>query len=196
MGVLGGVMLIKEKGEKLSLNLVVESSLSDAEKLILQKAARHIVSVMNSREFAEFVLNYRYSYRACRGILWWKRCWTNKVDGFNWNDSLNNMQIYNKLMTGSEELRPEADNEIDINLVIDRRNKRGVLGYTYPNSIKQWIYSWFLNSDYKAVAGNLVHEWCHKMGFNHAFKYHYTRQFTVPYAVGYYIRDAKGYFEK
>jgi uncharacterized protein YjaZ len=90
-------------------------------------------------------------------------------------------------MAGKEVLREAKNYQADIVLRIDRRRRRGVLGYTYPSSIKQWIYSWFLKSDFKSVAGNLAHEWCHKMGYKHAYKYNSTRHHTVPYAVGDYV---------
>lgn len=189
-------MNIKFKGEKLAINLTVHSQLSPSEEVKLKQALRHAVSVLNSKEFEAFVKGFSYEYTACTGALWWKRCRKVVVNNFNWNGDLSNTQVYNKIMTGSETLRPEPDNEVDIDLVIDRRNKRGVLGYTYPNSIKQWIYAnFFARASYKEIAANLVHEYFHKLGFDHAFKYHHTRQFTVPYAGGYYVRDAKGYFD-
>lgn len=182
-------MKIYERG-KLSFDLEVETDVRDDEALKLKQAVRHSSQALSSDLFKQFCLNYEYSYRSCRGALWWKRCQTNRVQDFNWNSGLTREQIYNKIMTGSETLSPEVDGTADIILRVDRRNKRGVLGYTYPNSTRQWIYANFLaEASYKDVAGNLAHEWAHKLGFGHAFKYHYTRQFTIPYAVGYFVRD-------
>jgi hypothetical protein len=185
-------MVIQIKGKKISLNLSIESSLTPNEKEKLELAANHIVDCINSDEFKDWCLGFNYSYTDCTGSLWWKKCQKVIVNHFNWNDGLSNEQVYNKLMSGSEHLSPNADAEMDITLVIDRRNKRGVLGYTYPNSYKQWIYSWFLSSSsYRDVAGNIFHEYCHKLGFDHAYKFHTTRQYTIPYACGYLVRDFK-----
>ena len=42
------------------------------------------------------------------------------------------------------------------------------------------------------VAGNLTHEWLHKMGFTHDSAATSTRPYSVPYAVGYIVRQLAG----
>ena len=75
-----------------------------------------------------------------------------------------------------------------------RRSKRNVLGYTYSNTKTQWVYNYFFtNGGIEDIAGNMVHEWVHKMGFGHASKNNSTRKYTVPYAVGYFVKE---YVEK
>jgi hypothetical protein len=39
------------------------------------------------------------------------------------------------------------------------------------------------------VAGNLTHEWLHKLGFDHDVASTPARPYSVPYAVGYILRD-------
>ncbi len=48
----------------------------------------------------------------------------------------------------------------------------------------------FLNANrpYK-VTTNMVHEWCHKLGFKHDVQATPGRKYSVPYAVGYIVRD-------
>ena len=75
---------------------------------------------------------------------------------------------------------------------LDKRYKKGVLGYTYPSTVKQWIYkSFFIDATYKEVSQNLTHEWMHKIGFGHPSKKTSTRKYSVPYACGYFVRDYK-----
>ena len=142
--------------------------------------------IWSSQEFKDFVLNFRHSYIVKVGNWPFRKLKTISGDGFVWNNGLNNEDLYKKLLEGSESLDPEADGEADISVSIDRKNVRGVIGYTYPNSKVQTIYSWFFQASTPAeIAGNLSHEYCHKIGFDHPFNNGPDRVFTVPYAIGY-----------
>ena len=167
---------------------VVNDDLSDEERNILNRAVRHMAIRLGSEDFRHFCGAYRYSYKVCSGWFW-RNCDTKTVHNFKYSQGRTSIEVYKHLMGGKETLSDRVDGEADIILVIDRRNKRGVIGYTYPNTSKQWIYSWFLKTDYKRVAGNLAHEWCHKMGYDHKFRYNSTRKHTVPYAVGDYVAE-------
>lgn len=162
---------------------------SDMERL--GQAAQLVADALGSKEFMDFCLEFSYEKTICSGWLWWKSCQKEIVEEFRWNNDLEREGIYDLLMAGEEALSEEGkDGEADIVLELDKRNKRGVLGYTYANTSKQWIYNWFFREgDIWDVAGNLAHEWTHKMGFGHEWRYNYYRQFTVPYAVGYFVRD-------
>lgn len=162
-------------GFKVSLNIL--SELSEKEFNKLEMATEHIALMIGSSQFKDFCMQFRYFETITSGYLWWKKTTIRQHHNFKHNKNLTNEQIYQMI----------TENVADIHLVIDRRKKRSVIGYTYPNTIKQWIYSWFLKSDYKQVAGNLIHEWCHKLGFEHDFRYNNTRKYSVPYAVGYYV---------
>ena len=136
-------------------------------------------------------------------MWWWKKCHTVKHSQFVDNHIMvegkehvmSKEEIYMHLMAGEETLSEDGeDGEADIFMELDRRSSRNVLGYTYSNTTKQWIYnSFFTNGDDWDIAGNIVHEWVHKMGYGHAYKRTATRQYSVPYAVGYFVRD---YVEK
>lgn len=178
----------KETLNGFTVNLYCESNLSFDEAYTLRQAVRHMASRLSSNEFKEFCINYAYEYKTSTGHLWWKQYHTHYVEGFKYSDGRNGLEIYNHLMNGSEKLSMGvSDQTANIHLMIDRRLRRGVLGYTYPNTTKQWIYSWFLKSDYRKIAGNLAHEWCHKMGYGHEYRYNQTRRHTVPYAVGDFV---------
>lgn len=97
-------------------------------------------------------------------------------------------------MSGSEVLLPEKDFEIDVDLTIYKSSwfSRGIMGYTFPSVMKTWMNRRFLSSDSAGlsdVAGNIVHEWCHNLGFNHSHKSLEQRKYSVPYAVGNIIKE-------
>lgn len=95
-----------------------------------------------------------------------------------------NQQIYDKMMSGAENLDPIVDNEVDVFITMYYKNNRTV-GYTYPSVKDTWVNSKFFNQYDEADIGcNLVHEWLHKLGFDHESASEHT---SVPYAVGYLV---------
>ena len=107
------------------------------------------------------------------------------------NGGFTNAQIYKKILTASEKLTPGNNNVMDLNLA-GYRVTQNVIGYTMPN-----IKTIFMNTRYldkpsfktNQVAMNLIHEWLHKVGFKHAQKNSSSRPHSVPYAVGYIMRE-------
>jgi hypothetical protein len=165
----------------------VESPLTASEEMLLSRAVLHAANKLGSHGFKQFCDSYHYVEKWYTGALWWKKWHSRIVHNFKEPNGRTSSEVYEHLMNAEESLGQGSKGVADITLVIDRRNKRGVLGYTYPNSVKQWVYSWVLRTDYRKVAGNLIHEWCHKMGYTHAWKYNSTRKHTVPYAVGDFV---------
>ena len=47
----------------------------------------------------------------------------------------------------------------------------------------------FTTNSLGKVAGNIVHEWTHKLGFEHDFNSTARRNYSVPYAVGNIIQE-------
>lgn len=94
-----------------------------------------------------------------------------------------NQEIYDKIMSGAEVLQPEIDNEADIDLTIfNPKPFQKVVGYTYGNTIRQWINrKFFWSLKVYQVAGNILHEWVHKLGFDHDYQRTKRRPFSVPY---------------
>jgi len=190
-------MILRSEGDtKLKVRLQT-SKFSDKDHVKLQKAINKMAFVLSTDDFKNFVLDFSYNVKVCKGFYVWKTCKSVTRYGMRYNDlddkkNLTQSQIYNAIMSGSERLIPEKDQEADIFLELDKKNKKGVLGYTYPSTIWQWVYnSFFKNANYHEVSGNLTHEWCHKIGFGHEKKYNWKRKFTVPYSVGYFVRDYK-----
>lgn len=81
-----------------------------------------------------------------------------------------------------------SDGEADVFWKLNPRSKRGVVGYTYANTVWQWTYlNWARNMSDEELAGHLVHEWLHKLGGKHSYKSHALRKYTFVYACGYYV---------
>lgn len=141
----------------------------------------------NDPEFQQQVLDFGYSVQVCSGRLWWKKCKKTWRRGFTYTaDSTG--EVLKKMLSGSETLLPDVDGEADVEIACG--NKKGVLGWTYANTLKQWVSRWFLNSASTAeLAGNRAHEYMHKLGYSHPFNSTGDRPFSAPYAVGYLTRD-------
>jgi hypothetical protein len=60
-----------------------------------------------------------------------------------------------------------------------------VVGYTYPDSARIWSNgNYFYSMTVNELAAHFVHEWLHKIGYDHDFKSTARRPYSVPYAVG------------
>ena len=107
------------------------------------------------------------------------------------NGGFTNAQIYKKLLEGAEMLNPKKNNAMD--LVLQTYTETNiVIGYTMPNILTIFMNTKYLNqSNFQAnqVAMNLMHEWLHKLGFKHAQNNNPARPHSVPYAIGYIMRD-------
>ena len=67
---------------------------------------------------------------------------------------------------------------------------RNTIGYTYPDVLRIWMNTKYFDSYTPSeVAGNVFHEWTHKLGFEHATTHSVSRDSSVPYAIGYLIKE-------
>ncbi len=143
------------------------------------KAVEIIKKVIASTEFRTKVINHTYNGQ---------RSYMN-------NNGLTNEQIYQKVLEGAEKLIPGDDFEMDLELELYYSSKNTV-GYTYPNTVKIWMNTKYFTPYTPAqVAGNMFHEWTHKLGFEHSANYTSLRESSVPYALGYMIRDLGKQYE-
>jgi hypothetical protein len=145
----------------------------------LMSATKLVETIINSATFKDKVLNFTY----------------NGEKTFVQNNGLTNEQIYNLLMSGAEKYPKQTAEDrmmdYDLELYTPRwYQSHNVIGYTNQNtltiSINRLIYQ---KTDIYKIAMNLVHEWVHKMGFDHDFNSTARRPSSVPYAVGYIVRD-------
>jgi hypothetical protein len=65
-----------------------------------------------------------------------------------------------------------------------------VIGYTYPTIVTTYANKKYFLSNLESMSGNaaifanIIHEYLHKVGFDHSFYNNATRRYTVPYAMG------------
>lgn len=178
------VCLLSTNGFK--VKLAKADGFNPEEILKLYKAIELWERAWNSREFEQWLLNYRWQKKVTAGMLWWKKTVLHAGEGFRLTYGRTQSEILALMKSGKERNETEADGEFDLSIIIDRRAVTGVIGYTYPNSIHQWVYANFFKRATPAeIAGNLAHEAMHRYGFGHEYQATALREFTVPYAVGY-----------
>lgn len=154
---------------RINLHKVVNFTKTETSKL--ERSLDLLESYINSDSFREYILNFKYLGK----------------QQFANNGGLSNEEVYNLIMSGKEVLSPTKDGVWDISVTIYNTYVRGrnVIGYTYPNTSMQWINRRFFSSfNLAQVGGNMAHEYCHKLGFDHDFKATVRRPYSVPYVVG------------
>lgn len=130
--------------------------------------------VFASEEFKERILNHQFEGRRT----------------FYMNKGLTNREIYEKILSGIEKLHPEENNAMDVEIELYSDFESKVLGYTYPRSKRIWMNTKYFNKHTAPeVAGHLTHEWLHKLGFDHERERNEDRKYSVPYAVGYIVKE-------
>jgi hypothetical protein len=164
--------------DKLQASVHLRNFSLEKDKQKVQAGTDLLVLIINSDEFKLRVLNFTFKEKK----------------QFNKNQGKTNLEIYNHLMTGSEVLMPESSGimNFDLTLYKSKNPWSKVKGYTKKDTMRIWINKKFFRRsswEPKDVAANMAHEWVHKMGYGHAFKYNSDRPSTVPYAIGYIIHD-------
>lgn len=144
----------------------------EAEKKVY-KAIEIIQKVVQSSEFRYRVLNFTHKNQK----------------KFLHNNGMTNEEIYQAILKASEELLPEDDYEMDLKFKL-YFSRRDIVGYTNSDELTIFMNTKFFNPYTPAeVAGNIFHEWTHKLGFGHDGIYKSERNATVPYALGLLIRE-------
>lgn len=121
----------------------------------------------------------------------------NRVIGFTYlgkkqfldNVGKTNLQIYQSLLTGAETLDAAIDHEMDLDLEL-YYSFRNTVGYTFADVLHIWMNTkYFYVYTPAQVAGNIFHEWTHKLGYDHDANYSVARDSSVPYALGYLMEE-------
>ena len=166
------VIPAQEPDANLAINVSL-TNFTETQEAKMQEALKRLKLVINSTDFKERVLNHTY----------------NGEKTFVENNGLSNEEIYEKIMQGAEDLLPEVDEEMDLDITLYYKYTSTV-GYTYPNTTRIWVNSRFFNGySYAQVAANAAHEWTHKLGFGHSFYNNASRPYTVPYGIGSIISE-------
>lgn len=148
-------------------------SMTSAQKAKYNVAVAIVKKVVATESFRKKVLNFVYAGKK----------------QFSNNDGKTNSQIYQSILSAAESLKPAKNNTMDLGVKMYYANN-SVVGYTNPSITYINVNTKFFNN-YAAnqVAGNLFHEWLHKLGYGHDSSSTSRRPYSVPYAVGYMVRD-------
>lgn len=139
----------------------------------MEEAIEIIKLVVGTEEFKDRILNHTY----------------NGARTFVDNGGYTNAQIYKIILDGAERLQPAKNNRLDAEVELYTASTN-VVGYTYPSSKRIWVNTKYFDQYTAAgVAHNLMHEWMHKLGFEHSSSWTASRAYSVPYAVGYIMGE-------
>ncbi|MGK5084343.1 hypothetical protein WDW37_13685 [Bdellovibrionota bacterium FG-1] len=156
----------------LKIDLAHLSGFSTVENAKLKQSIELIDQVFNSQEFHQKVLDFTF----------------NGKPQFANNNNLTNEQVYEQIMKGHETYSAADDHvaQLDLNLYNPPwYKKKSVIGYGYAGHPEIYMnHYWFQRFTVQEVAGNIAHEWMHKLGFDHDFNRTAQRPYSVPYAVG------------
>lgn len=159
--------------EKWKTNLTLINFNQEQRKKI-REAEQIIKKIITTQKFRNKIFNYQFQGKKA----------------FNNNKGLSNQEIYQKIIEGIEKKgHQQKDHSMDMIIELFYE-KTKTIGYTYPHTKKVWINNkYFSQYDATKIADNLVHEWMHKLGFEHDYKWNKDREHSVPYAVGYIIEE-------
>lgn len=141
-------------------------------RLKMNAAFAVLEKVVNSEEFKNRVLNFKN---------------TKGERAFASNNGLSNEEIYEHFMDGRETLQQDTPGEMNYYLKLYNRPWSRVIGYTSAD-VNRININWKFFKNYKPsdVAGNLAHEWVHKIGFDHTSAAEHD---SAPYAIGYIVDE-------
>jgi hypothetical protein len=100
---------------------------------------------------------------------------------------MSNENVFDDIFKGAEALMPAVNYQMDltVNMYYSRFSK--VVGWTNPSIMIVHTNSKFHNFfSAEEIAGNLFHEWLHKLGYDHVSASDHK---SVPYAMGYLMTD-------
>ncbi len=140
----------------------------DSREVKMQEAIEIVKLVIGTEEFKNRILSHTY----------------NGARTFVDNGGYSNAQIYKIILDAAERLQPAKNNTMDVEAELYTASTN-VVGYTYPSSRRIWVNTKYFDQYTPAgVAHNLMHEWMHKLGFDHSQSWNAARDYSVPYAVG------------
>jgi hypothetical protein len=162
----------------ISINLVKTTNYDDARLTILKSALALIPPVLNSQNFKDAVINYKTNGQLTFSF---------KKNLFKDFEHYTNQQVYDMIMQAQEDPGNVADGSIDLYLELLPGGGGSTIGYGNPGEETIYTYQdWFDQAKPEEIVNHITHEWCHKIGFDHA-AYPWQDKFrenSVPYGVG------------
>ena len=158
----------------LKVNVVSAIGYTGKRKILLDSAVTAIEKTINSDEFKTEVLSKNFSF---------KKNWFKSFEKYT------NKEVYDLIMLAQEVHGDQANSQIDLHLKVLEEDGGKVYGYGNPEDEMIFTYRSFLDDPNTTVgdyANHIVHEWSHKIGFEHAFSIVLDPNWlkSVPYAVG------------
>lgn len=139
----------------------------------MREALARLAWVVKSEAFKLKVLNHTYKGKRT----------------FYQNAGMTNEQIYQSILKAAETLNPVEDGRMELKLTL-YHSPTNTVGYTYPNTNEIWVNrKYFERYSLAEVANNAMHEWLHKIGFEHSYYNNPDRPYTVPYAIGEIVEE-------
>lgn len=157
--------------QSLDVQLLTLTNATASEEQKIKSALRLIKKVVNSSEFREAVLSMRY------------RVWGRSYRGFaQTSDSAET--VLKKILQAEENFSGGSASSIDLNLDM-YYEESDTVGYTNPDDPFMHMNR-YIHDSYSAAqtAGNIFHEWLHKINYGHSFYGMPQRPHSVPYKLG------------
>lgn len=151
------------------------------------------LAAVNSPEFKEAVLNFEWvDPETGNKRITFKNDFYSYVSASGGKElitkTVTRQKLYSLIMSGWDKFNQVEDGDIDLDATIFYNRWSSAIGYTYKNTFKTWLNTKFWTGSEQdivaMIAGNIMHEYMHNLGFSHAFEWNSTREFTVPYAIG------------
>ncbi|MFT3795351.1 hypothetical protein [Flavobacterium sp.] len=141
---------------------------------VMQAIEKTINSTAFRRQVLEFRYRGQYSFYYRRNLL-----------GRYIDKPYTNAQVYEIIMDAQELVKEDPEPTIDLYLELVIGSNGSVIGYGNPGSKEIYTYSeMFDQMEIDELANHYVHEWCHKIGFDHSYLPTAKRNSSVPYAIG------------
>lgn len=159
----------------LTLKVADRDNLTTVQTRKLDQAVTIVNQVINGHEFRSRVLAFRFEGR----------------ERFAQANGLTNAQVYDVLMSGAELFpkRSAADQVADLRVSIYHppwyKSFGPATAFTSPGDAYLHIYNrYFDGAALSELSATLIHEWSHKLGFDHDSESTSRRPYTVPYGLG------------
>ena len=146
-------------------------NMTPAQEKKIRQAEGKIKDVVSSEAFRTAILNHTYAGKK------------QFVD-----TKLTNAQVYAKILQAAEIKYTSKNNRMDMGVKLYYENSNTVGFTTKAITYINCNTKYFNTFSPSQVAGNMTHEWLHKLGFEHAVNYSKPRDYSVPYAIGALMR--------